>query len=486
MQPRLPQIPLLIAAVLVLCLAAGSASAESEKSAAPPTPPTAKTKEVMNRALGFVASDAVAWRKKFGCATCHHGAMTVWALTEARQQGYPIDEALLSEFTRWTREQFLHRVAEPKDPMPGWNTVSIAGMYFGVMSLNLPVLSREEVEQLSLHLATRQKSDGAWQMPPPANGQPPTWESRETIAMLGALAWENTAPSDPNESATVQAALEKLVAWQRDAHLPDTTQAAALHLMLDLRQAAPAGQIQSDVTSLLSRQNADGGWSQIKDIPSDAYATGQSLWALSFAGLAKDRPEITRAVSFLVSTQRPDGSWPMTPRDHEGAKPNPKRFAVPIIYFGSAWGTIGLLRSVPATSMLDLALRQQRARDAIHALSGKCVEDDKRPGKPVTGVTVVFEVNDTELSMLVTHLTVFPELETLNLDTERLTDAGLSALKDLPQLRNLTIKNAKITDTGLAQLATLTHLENLNLKGTDITDAGIQTFHRSSHAKVEH
>ena len=52
-----------------------------------------------------------------------------------------------------------------------------------------------------------------------------------------------------------------------------------------------------------------------------------------------------RSVAFLVATQKEDGSWPMTSRAHPGEKPftNP----VPITYFGSAWATMGLVRSVP-------------------------------------------------------------------------------------------------------------------------------------------
>jgi hypothetical protein len=50
-------------------------------------------------------------------------------------------------------------------------------------------------------------------------------------------------------------------------------------------------------------------------------------------------------VSFLVATQKEDGHWPMIPRAHQGAKPMNNK--APIIYLGSAWATLGLMRSVP-------------------------------------------------------------------------------------------------------------------------------------------
>ena len=49
-------------------------------------------------------------------------------------------------------------------------------------------------------------------------------------------------------------------------------------------------------------------------------------------------------MAFLVSTQKEDGSGPMTRRGHPGVTPG--EFTVPIIYFGSAWGTMGLMRTV--------------------------------------------------------------------------------------------------------------------------------------------
>jgi hypothetical protein len=74
-----------------------------------------------------------------------------------------------------------------------------------------------------------------------------------------------------------------------------------------------------------------------------ATPTGQSLYVLKLLGVSADRPEMQRAISYLVTTQRDDGSWPMTRRGHEGVTPSD--FVVPITYFGSAWGTLGLMRS---------------------------------------------------------------------------------------------------------------------------------------------
>src|SRR5690349_15605691 len=56
---------------------AGAEKAASESSTNPE-----KTQRAVERALEFMVKDAEKWRASKGCATCHHGTMTVWALNE--------------------------------------------------------------------------------------------------------------------------------------------------------------------------------------------------------------------------------------------------------------------------------------------------------------------------------------------------------------------------------------------------------------------
>src|SRR5262249_5024735 len=155
-----------------------------------------------------------------------------------------------------------------------------------------------EINRIALHHAGRQADDGAWESPPPKNGPPPTWESRETLALLALLAWEPYVPADPREAAAARASRDKAEARLSKTTSSDTTQALSLRLLLDARRGATEKQLQPAIDRLLKRQNADGGWSQTTDLSSDAYATGQALYALSFADVKSDRPEIQRAVSF--------------------------------------------------------------------------------------------------------------------------------------------------------------------------------------------
>jgi hypothetical protein len=79
------------------------------------------------------------------------------------------------------------------------------------------------------------------------------------------------------------------------------------------------------------------------------------LYVLGIAGVPPDNAAIRKAVTFLASTQRADGSWPITRRYHPGAEPPAGKTpnVVPITYFAAAWATLGLVRSVPPTPTDD-------------------------------------------------------------------------------------------------------------------------------------
>ena len=53
----------------------------------------------------------------------------------------------------------------------------------------------------------------------------------------------------------------------------------------------------------------------MSSLPSDAYATGEVLYALAESGMAGGRNlEYQRGVRFLMQTQQPDGSWHVASR----------------------------------------------------------------------------------------------------------------------------------------------------------------------------
>jgi squalene cyclase len=60
----------------------------------------------------------------------------------------------------------------------------------------------------------------------------------------------------------------------------------------------------------MSGQRPDGGWAQNANLASDAYATGESLYALRESGALMVSDDVyQRGVRFLLDTQFEDGSW---------------------------------------------------------------------------------------------------------------------------------------------------------------------------------
>jgi hypothetical protein len=104
---------------------------------------------------------------------------------------------------------------------------------------------------------------------------------------------------------------------------------------------------------LLKReQNADGGWTQIRGLNSDAYATGQALVALHEAGgLGTTDPVYLRGVQYLLKNQETDGSWlvhtraaPANPYFESGS---PRGKFQEISFAGTCWATMALAYGAP-------------------------------------------------------------------------------------------------------------------------------------------
>src|SRR3954451_16079793 len=116
--------------VTVLMAALGAPPSSPATPAALPTAEEAR--RTVERGLRFLEADAVDWRKERGCATCHHGVMTIWALGEARSQGYAVDAGVLADVTEWTKGRIMPRLDRPRDPRPGWNLVNQQAIYLGM------------------------------------------------------------------------------------------------------------------------------------------------------------------------------------------------------------------------------------------------------------------------------------------------------------------------------------------------------------------
>lgn len=309
--------------------------------------PEKKPAQAIDRGLAFLVTDAHKWRAEKKCATCHHGTMTVWALSEAKSQGYAVKDESLKDLVAWTKER-LKDIDKPRDTRPGWSMVNSPALYLSVMAQAIPkqdALTADELKRIVGHLIRHQEANGswAWSSAPPINRPPPFFESDELATLLALMSLSPHVPAEPKDKSDVRESRDKGIAWLAKEKPTDTTQALAIRLFRDVRAGRSEKELQPAIGGLFARQNKDGGWGQLKDRESDAFATGQTLYFLRLAGVDSSRPELKRGVEFLMKTQKEDGSWPMKRRGHPGVTPSNNIW--PITYLGSAWATIGLIRT---------------------------------------------------------------------------------------------------------------------------------------------
>ncbi|HVW85442.1 MAG TPA: hypothetical protein VHB50_12215, partial [Bryobacteraceae bacterium] len=157
----------------------------------------------------------------------------------------------------------------------------------------------------AIYLATSQRRDGTWRV----NGtsRSPIQESVIGRSALAARVIQIYSP--PARKPDVEARLDRLRDWLLEAK-PATNDDFAMR-MLGLRwTGATPKSVSSAAQALLARQRSDGGWAQNSNLASDAYATGQSLWALHETGALKPSDKAyQRGVQFLLANQWEDGSW---------------------------------------------------------------------------------------------------------------------------------------------------------------------------------
>lgn len=295
----------------------------------------------IRRGVTFLAKDALAWKQEHNCASCHHAGLVVWAMHEAKQRGVAVDEPVLAELTKWMAESGEGKTGVPR-PAGRPKALNTKAVYFALAlgAKSQPdVLSQEGLKHLLKTVKEDQTENGSWSAWPET--RPPMFGgSDDSMTALATLALSLNTASDESTKAV----RDKGVQWLASTKTDDDPQSIAIRLVLWQRVGRSAEECEPFVRRIKERQNVDGGWAQASNMTSDAWATGQSLYALAHSRIPPDDPTIERARAFLIKTQRDDGSWLMTSRPTKPGDEGSKSL-IPITGAGSAWAVIGLSRS---------------------------------------------------------------------------------------------------------------------------------------------
>jgi squalene-hopene/tetraprenyl-beta-curcumene cyclase len=322
----------LAALITLVALPVGSLAADTAPS----------VKDTINRGLAFLAKDNVTWKKTKQCAECHHAPFTIWALSEGKKQGYTVDEKELADLLAWAVAKDIPAKTVTKPPRQQPTDVNEAPLLLalGVEAGDAKSM-QDGLKKLLASVVSDQNPDGSWQL---SYEFRPIGSSPEALTTLALLAL--SGPNAPDLGQEGKTAREKGLGWLRAASADPELQAAALRLILWRRLRLPATEWEPLLKKIRGAQNADGGWGQTKEAKSDAYATGQALYALAEAGVMPGDEAVRKALSFLAKTQREDGGWTMVSRAimRDG---NPPKNLDPITHAGSAWAVMGLVRFTP-------------------------------------------------------------------------------------------------------------------------------------------
>ena len=258
-------------------------------------------KAAVEKATGLLEKSATEFFRQSGCVGCHHQSMTLMAVNAARAGGAKVDEAAAGELAKMITAEFAGGVW---NRMQRFDPGGLAdGQTYSLLALAAAGYERDEVtEGIAIHTAALQHADGRWHVGDASRSPIQESEIARTARAMRVL--QVYAP--PSMKSEFDARIGRARNWLAAAH-PRTTDDLAMRAVGLHWAGAP---VQAAGHELLATQREDGGWGQNRNLPSDAYATGEALWALREAGLLKPGDAAyQRGVRFLVSTQWPDGSW---------------------------------------------------------------------------------------------------------------------------------------------------------------------------------
>lgn len=237
------------------------------------------------------------------CTSCHQQMLPLAAIGLARKQQVAVD----SEAERALIEMVL--AGDLKDPETDWQAVfhpepahSKGYTLLALAAEDVPPSS--EIDAAVHHLSAIQGKDGQWYNNLP---RPPLQTDDIGATALAVHALQRYPL--PGRRAQFAAQVERARRWLREV-VPQTTEGRSYQLL----GLAWAGESPDKLTDLADRlvadQRTDGGWGQLPRLDSDAYATGQAIYALRVAaGLDRTNPAVERGLRYLLSTQLDDGTW---------------------------------------------------------------------------------------------------------------------------------------------------------------------------------
>jgi ankyrin repeat protein len=347
--------------VIVVCAVGGQKNTESHtilgSVAALPTYPDKAIGETELRAasakaIKIIQRSQVVWYQRETCASCHHQLLPEISFNLARERGVPVDEKIARETTSNT----FAFLKDLDGVIQGYDYIDVTFDGWALTAARLAgVRPSTATAAEAKFIASRQLPDGSW---PTIDQRPPQSYSLFTTTAVCANALERYLPDQlkGEKETRLRLAREWLLKTQ-----PRTTEDRSFQLFGLGWTKAGENFRKKAARQLLEMQREDGGWSQLPELASDAYATGEVLVALhEGAGVSTSDPAYQRGLQFLLKSQQADGSWRVTSRLHPPAPVSPPYVNTEFPPFqhdqfvsimATNWAAAALLHAIPSQSM---------------------------------------------------------------------------------------------------------------------------------------
>jgi ankyrin repeat protein len=238
------------------------------------------------------------------CISCHHQMLPLMAMARGQARGVAIDSEAMTQTVRAITEVWNNRrenlmLARSRDG-GGANELTYGLLAFAEAG----VPSNSVTDAAVVNLLSTQRGDGSWVF---LDTRPPQADNSRTHFTAMAIRGLDTY-SPPGLRTQVNRSVGRALGFLRAA-VPDSTQDEAFRLLGFVWSRVPPTETATQAKRLLALQRPDGGWGQLPTMASDAYATGEALYALRASGLAPSERAYTRGVEYLLRTQLEDGTW---------------------------------------------------------------------------------------------------------------------------------------------------------------------------------
>jgi N-acyl-D-amino-acid deacylase len=262
--------------------------------------PDART--AIARSMRLLDSTTDQFFHKSGCFACHEQPPAEFAAAAARAKGIPVDEK--------ASHQRVLQITSTINPSALEGAAALGGADNNLYSVEALVRGgyppNRVTDFLAANLAMSQGGDGGWHLP--GYSRSPLQDSDFSRTAMAMRALKTYGP--PGRANEMKLRIDRGKQWLMHAE-PVILEDMDMRLAGVAVAGASAVELRKLADPILALQRPDGGWAQRRGFPSDAYATGMTLWALNEAGVA--RPD-AKGVKFLLGTESADGSWHVVSR----------------------------------------------------------------------------------------------------------------------------------------------------------------------------